>query len=188
MDWTFSDHNKHNCGKIVKKIERCYGQCGLLWNILWWRNDVNTASTGDTNPRKKASHIAACLHAPICKRTRCLSSLPWWCLSKQWFINSQFHLHIIWEPLQKDADFNCCNCDWQTLQVKLDVLCALHIRSLAVGNTCFVTERSWMHSEWQTARKYYICMFDAEGNITVKLKMNYTDRELKNKEITWYVD
>jgi hypothetical protein len=28
--------------------------------------------------------------------------------------------------------------------------------------------------EWQTARKY-ICMFDAEGNNIVKLKMNCTD-------------
>lgn len=103
------------------------------------------------------------------------------------------HLHIIWQQLQI-----LCRWSW--------MCCALHIRSLAVGNTCFVMsvksrlltkcllshkkqrEHSWMDSEWQTARKYYICMFDAEGNIIVKLKMNYTDRELKNKEITWYVD
>jgi hypothetical protein len=73
--------------------------------------------------------------------------------------------------------------------------CALLIRNLAVGNTCFVTvpvdhmlamprqheddnaeEKTFLDAlrEWQAARKY-ICMFDAEGNITVKLKMNYTD-------------
>lgn len=61
--------------------------------------------------------------------------------------------------------------------------CVAHFISeawqLETRNTCFVTvqsrlltrcllshkkqrEHSWMHSEWQTARKYYICMFDAQ--------------------------
>lgn len=164
MDRTFSDHNKHNCGKT----ERCYGQCGLLcnlWNVCWWRNDMNNASTDGTNLRQKASHIAACLG--ICNRTRCLwNSIRWnvptieeqktdhckkfevmthdisntnetglffkvqphktlsfWgapChggarLNTALLTASSIqplHLHIIWAPLQKAANFNCCSHDW----------------------------------------------------------------------------
>jgi hypothetical protein len=82
--------------------------------------------------------------------------------------------HIVWEPLQKAADFNCCSHDWQALFQTVCrwswMCCALHIGSLPVGNTCFVTavfdvcevqtvdqifanrqetkiKHSWMHSE-----------------------------------------